>query len=560
MELDAIVVVPARNEAQRIGACLRALAEQTLSRDRFEVIVVLDGCDDDTDVRAARAAAELGVALTLVTGPGRGTGPARRTGMNLAAQRLLDAGRPEGLIATTDADSRPEPEWLGRQLAHVARGASVVAGRIELDTDEAGRLPDGVLVRRERDARERMRHVRALDPDAAHHHFAGASLGVTAAVYESVGGIEPRPDLEDDGFAQRLAAHHIPIVRAADVVVVTSARIDGRATRGLSVDLALSHWLERRRYRVEQFSVGGLVEVLGGCGVSVIVPTRECADTIGGVLTETVGPLVSAGVVSEVVVVDAGSGDGTAQIAAGCGARVVQQDEICAELGPALGKGDAMWRALQVCGGEIVCFVDGDTGDPDPGHLIGLIGPLLVDAGLVMVRGSFERPFGSADGPVAREGGRVTELMARPLLNLYEPLLAGFAQPLAGEFSARRELLEQLPFPVGYGVEIATLIDALRARGLDALAQCELGTRQNRHQSLRSLGEMAYAVLAAVERRRAPHAVTSLPSGRYLQPWDTDHTTTITIPVTERPPIHDWAIATPRTPAVAEGEPDAAAN
>ena len=158
-----------------------------------------------------------------------------------------------------------------------------------------------------------------------------------------------------------------------------------------------------------------------------------------------------------------------------------------------------------------------------------------------MVRGSFERPLQTAHGPVAKEGGRVTELMARPLLNLYEPLLAGFAQPLAGEFSARRELLEQLPFPVGYGVEIATLIDALRARGLDALAQCELGTRQNRHQSLRSLGEMAYAVLAAVERRRAPHAVTGLPSGRYLQPWDTDHTTTITIPVSERPPIHGRA-------------------
>jgi glucosyl-3-phosphoglycerate synthase len=198
-----------------------------------------------------------------------------------------------------------------------------------------------------------------------------------------------------------------------------------------------------------------------------------------------------------------------------------------------------MWRALQACGGEIVCFLDGDTADPDPAHLIGLIGPLLADPAVVMVRGSFERPLGTAAGPLANEGGRVTELMARPLLNLYEPLLAGFGQPLAGEFSARRGLLEQLPFPVGYGVEIATLIDALRACGLDALAEAQLGTRQNRHQSLRALGEMAYAVLAAVERRRAPHAAEALPSGRFVRPWDEGRVSAV--PVDERPPIRERA-------------------
>jgi glucosyl-3-phosphoglycerate synthase len=555
MALDAIVVVPARNEAERIVACLEALAGQTVGLDRFEVIVVLDGCHDDTETRAVQAAAKLGVSLSLVTAPGRGTGPARRAGMDLACARLLEAGRPDGLIASTDADSRPAPEWLARQLAHVARGATVIAGRIELDADEARGLPQGVLVRRGRDARERMQRVRAIDPGAGHHHFAGASIGVTAATYESVGGIEPTTDLEDDGFAQRLAAHGVAIVRAADVVVVTSARTDGRATRGLSTDLALSRWLERGRYRADQFSIAALAAARDGRSVTVIIPTRECADTIGGVLHHTVAPLRAAGIVDEVVVIDAASCDGTAQVAAVHGARVLQQDHLCPELGPALGKGDAMWRALHHTRGDIVCFLDGDTSDPAPEHLIGLIGPLLMHPALVMVRGSFDRPLDTPDGPIAHEGGRVTELMARPLLNLFEPLLAGFGQPLAGEFSARRELLEELSFPVGYGVEIATLIDALRARGLDALAQCALGTRQNRHQPLRTLGEMAYAVLAAVERRRAPHATQNLPNGHYVRPWDDDRPF-VSVPVDERPPLRDWAAASARPAGSAGLETD----
>ena len=123
--------------------------------------------------------------------------------------------------------------------------------------------------------------------------------------------------------------------------------------------------------------------------------------------------------------------------------------------------------------------------------------------------------------------------MARPLINLHEPRLAGFTQPLAGEFAARRELLEAIPFPVGYGVEIGILIDALRARGLDSLAECHLGTRHNRHQPLRALGEMAYAVLAAVEHRLELSA--GMGCGRYLRPWDDN--TVAQVPVQERPPL-----------------------
>jgi glucosyl-3-phosphoglycerate synthase len=281
--------------------------------------------------------------------------------------------------------------------------------------------------------------------------------------------------------------------------------------------------------------------VKGATTVTVIVPVKECAETIGAVLRESVGPAVAHGLVDEVVVVDADSSDGTAEVATAAGARVIQQDEIAGELGPALGKGDAMWRALLGTGGDIVCFLDGDTRDPDPAHLLGLLGPLLSDGSIALVKGAFDRPFDIGQGPLAHEGGRVTELMARPLLNLYEPRLAGFAQPLAGEFAARRELLESVPFPVGYGVEIAVLIDALRACGLDALAECQLGSRQNRHQPLRDLGEMAYAVLAAVHRRfpTGEPGQSAVAAGRYLRPWDDGVMAPVAI--NERPPIREWA-------------------
>ena len=235
---------------------------------------------------------------------------------------------------------------------------------------------------------------------------------------------------------------------------------------------------------------------------SVCVPARDEGGTIGRIV-ETLVDLRRRAVIDEVVVIDAASTDGTARIAAELGADVYDQSDLLPEMGPVLGKGDAMWRSLSVVTGDVVCFVDADSEDFGPHFVSGLIGPILCEPGVEYVKGFYRRPFKSAGVTEPDGGGRVTELTAKPLLSLFYPDLAAVRQPLAGEFAARRSLLERLPWATGYGVEIAQLIDAYREVGLDALAQVDLDVRQNRHQRLSALGPMASAVAAAVAARLA---------------------------------------------------------
>jgi glucosyl-3-phosphoglycerate synthase len=231
----------------------------------------------------------------------------------------------------------------------------------------------------------------------------------------------------------------------------------------------------------------------------VCLPARDEARTIGPILEQLL-PLRELGVVDQVVVVD-DSGDGTGEIARALGAEVHDQRDLMPELGSVLGKGDAMWRALPVLTGEIICFLDADSQGFGAHFACGLLGPLICEHGFSLVKGFYRRPFRAGGAVFPDGGGRVTELTARPLLNLFYPDLAGVEQPLAGEMAARRELLEGLPFATGYGVDIALLIDAYGAVGLDRIAQVDLDVRQNTHQPLRDLGPMAFAVLHAVAAR-----------------------------------------------------------
>jgi glucosyl-3-phosphoglycerate synthase len=233
--------------------------------------------------------------------------------------------------------------------------------------------------------------------------------------------------------------------------------------------------------------------------ISVCLPARNEARTIGTIL-ERLLPLRELGVVDQLVVVD-DSTDGTAEIARRLGAEVYEQERLVPELGPVLGKGDAMWRALPALSGELICFLDADTEDFGAHFACGLLGPLVSRPDISFVKGCYRRPFRVGDQIFPDGGGRVTELTARPLLNLFYPDLAAVEQPLAGEVAARRELLERLPFVTGYGVDVALLLDAYELVGLEGLAQVDLDVRQNAHQPLRDLGPMAFAVLRAVAAR-----------------------------------------------------------
>jgi glucosyl-3-phosphoglycerate synthase len=258
-------------------------------------------------------------------------------------------------------------------------------------------------------------------------------------------------------------------------------------------------WLRERSFHHSDFPPERLAADRTA-SVSVCVPAREEAKTIGKIVRDLVS-LREIGAVDQVVVVDGSSEDGTGRIAAEEGAEVHTQSELLSQYGPCDGKGDAMWRALTVLRGDVVAFVDADSEDFGPHFASGLIGPLLTDERIDYVKGFYRRPFKFDSVRAPEGGGRVTELTARPLLNLFYPELAMFAQPLAGEIAARRSLFERLPWATGYAVEISQLIDAWYAVGLWGMAQVDLDVRQNRHQELRDLGPMAYAVLRAVTER-----------------------------------------------------------
>jgi glucosyl-3-phosphoglycerate synthase len=238
--LEACVVVPARDEEERIAACMAALGAQTgLSSDAWELLLVLDDCRDRTrELALAAAASHPQISLQLLDGPGRGSGGARATGMNAACARLHAVGRPCGLIASTDADTRVAPDWLARQIELAGTGARAIGGRIELCPVEREELSAKVLAGHSRQSRARFRrvleHATGGSEVTDHWQFSGASMSLTAETYAEVGGLGQSTHSEDEQLERALLDHGVPIERHLGVRVTTSARLDGRATYGLA--------------------------------------------------------------------------------------------------------------------------------------------------------------------------------------------------------------------------------------------------------------------------------------------------------------------------------------
>src|SRR5215467_13152004 len=266
-------------------------------------------------------------------------------------------------------------------------------------------------------------------------------------------------------------------------------------------------WFARRTSQWQDWPAERLLAAKQQLGVtiSVVIPARNEQRTVGSVV----------------------------------GSVVYRTDEVMQPAGSFPGKGEALWKSLLVSKGDLLVFVDADLTRWGPHFVSGLLGPLLAEEQVQLVKGFYTRVRTESDGSMSTEGGRVTELVARPLISLWWPELAGVVQPLAGEWAARRTLMESLSIPVGYGVELATLMDTVSRHGLDAVAQVDLGSRAHRHQANHDLALMAAELLLIAERRR--RGGSEPPAGTSLQQFVRDAggravPVSRSVPVTERPP------------------------
>ncbi len=251
-------------------------------------------------------------------------------------------------------------------------------------------------------------------------------------------------------------------------------------------------WFRDRSLAARDFDAVAVTAAKNGRRLSVVLPARDEEATVGAIVTALREHLVEAvPLLDEIVVIDSDSVDDTARVAREAGARVYAQSEILPEWGSVPGKGEALWKSLAVTTGDIVAFIDADLRDFDPSFALGLLAPLVTDPSLGFVKGCYDRPLADGATVLPSGGGRVTELVARPLIDAWWPELAGFAQPLAGEYAATREVLERIPFARGYGVELALLVDVWKLVGLDAMAQVDLGTRRHRNSPDVALARMA---------------------------------------------------------------------
>ncbi len=271
------------------------------------------------------------------------------------------------------------------------------------------------------------------------------------------------------------------------------------------VAAVVDRWFAENTFRSREFA--DLEELVAlkeaqGLTISLGLPALNEEATIGQIITTMKTALMEqVPLLDEIVLIDSGSVDYTREIAADLGIPVYIHQQILPQYGAYHGKGEALWKSLYVLQGDIIVWIDTDIRNIHPRFVYGLLGPLLRNPRIQYVKGFYRRPLKQGNKIVAGGGGRVTELTARPLLNLFFPELSGLIQPLSGEYAGRRQALEQMPFFTGYGVETGLLIDMLEHFGLGAIAQVDLRERIHRNQSLQNLSKMAFAIIQVVIRR-----------------------------------------------------------
>jgi glucosyl-3-phosphoglycerate synthase len=291
--------------------------------------------------------------------------------------------------------------------------------------------------------------------------------------------------------------------RAGQAETLEAAELAASATR--SVPARVDRWFAESNFSHQEFADLGRLTALKerqGLTISLVLPTLDEAATIGQIVRRARRELVEKSrLVDELLVIDSASSDETVHIATEEGARVVQHDAVLPRYGSYRGKGEALWKSLYETSGDLVAWCDTDIRDWHPRFVYGTLGALLVEPRLGYVKGYYQRPI--VEGGVLKDGGggRVTELVARPLINLFFPELSGFIQPLAGEYAGRRALLETIPFFTGYAVEIGHLIDVSERLGLDGIGQVDLDVRVHRNQELEGLSRMSFVILQAVMKR-----------------------------------------------------------
>lgn len=298
------------------------------------------------------------------------------------------------------------------------------------------------------------------------------------------------------------------------------------------------------RFHHRQFAdMKTLLALKGTQRISVCIPTLNEAATIGsivGIIREQLRPLVD-----EILVIDSGSSDATCEIAGAAGADVYAATDILPDKASYLGKGENLWKALHVATGDIICYIDGDIFDFHSGFITGLVGPLLAHPEIDYVKAFYERPLAYGDEHHSTGGGRVSEILVRPLISLFYPELNFLIQPLSGEYAARRSTLESLSFPIGYGVEIAHLIDLAREGRISRIAQTDLVKRIHRNRDDEELGSMAFAILRVVLRRLERDGKISLnhPLPDLYQYWsvrdENAQARSVMIPEPERAPVRN---------------------